>query len=384
MRSPTSLADADGACGAKSATLGRLARAGFTVPDGFVIHDAAACAAYDELARLGKDRFAVRSSALVEDSRDASFAGQFLTLLDVPAERVAEAVLLVAASGQDAAGYATATFSVATKASMAAVHVPVLVQRMLRPVAAGVAFTRHPVTGRHAIVIEAVRGLGEALVSGAASPQRWEFTGGSAPNISGTQEVLALAQAEEIRDLARHTEDLLGGGQDMEWAIDADGVAWVLQSRPITTSPPDDTGATSHLSGTTTATAAAAPAAAVVAATAAPAVSQSARHLASGTAAGLGIATGRVRVLKGLDDFGRFAAGEVLVCRATSPAWTPILLRAAAVVTQVGGMLAHAAIVAREMGIPAITDVAEALDLPDGARVTVDGTRGIITLTEEL
>ena len=107
------------------------------------------------------------------------------------------------------------------------------------------------------------------------------------------------------------------------------------------------------------------------------------RLLAAGTAASPGTARGRVRVLSGLDDFARFETGDVLVCRATSPAWTPVLARAAAVVTQSGGILAHAAIVARELRLPAVTDVPEAANLPEGALVVVDGTRGTIALLEE-
>lgn len=87
-------------------------------------------------------------------------------------------------------------------------------------------------------------------------------------------------------------------------------------------------------------------------------------------------------MIDGLDDFTRFVPGEVLVCRATSPAWTPLLAQAAAVVTETGGILAHAAIVARELRIPAITDVVGATDLPDGAPVTVEGRAGTITLEE--
>nr|WP_277525938.1 PEP-utilizing enzyme [Arthrobacter sp. ES3-54] len=73
----------------------------------------------------------------------------------------------------------------------------------------------------------------------------------------------------------------------------------------------------------------------------------------------------------------------MLVCRATSPAWTPVLARAAAAVTETGGILAHAAIVARELGIPAVTDVHGATSLPNGALVLVDGSRGTVTLLED-
>lgn len=98
-----------------------------------------------------------------------------------------------------------------------------------------------------------------------------------------------------------------------------------------------------------------------------------------GTPASPGRASGPVRVIRDLDEFDRFAAGDVLVCRATAPAWTPLLALAAAVVTETGGVLSHAAIVAREFGIPAVLAVSDATTiLSDGARVLVDGSAGTI------
>lgn len=104
----------------------------------------------------------------------------------------------------------------------------------------------------------------------------------------------------------------------------------------------------------------------------------------TGVAASRGSATGRVRIVAGLDDFDRFGAGEVLVCRATSPAWTPLLGRAAAVVTETGGMLAHAAIVAREFAIPAVVAAPGAMTaLTDGQVVVVDGSQGRVAAVAE-
>jgi len=348
------LAEADPSCGAKAATLGRLARAGFPVPDGLAIREVTADGWVPDLrpalGRLGGSRFAVRSSAPGEDSARSSFAGQYLTLLDVPTARVAEAVRQVAASGADAAAYAAATGEDVVQ------DVPVLIQPMVSPTAAGVAFTRHPVSGARTTVVEAVRGLGEPLVSGEAAPQRWQTQASGDLLVSGTPDVLSRAQVQAVVDLAQAVEELLGGGQDMEWALDGEGVVWVLQSRPITTGADGTPG---------------------------PLPAGRGRLLATGTAASPGTASGRLRVLSGLDDFDRFQAGDVLVCRATSPAWTPVLSRAAGVVTQLGGILSHAAIVARELRVPAVTDVPEVTSLPEGALVAVDGTRGTVVLLEE-
>ena len=87
-------------------------------------------------------------------------------------------------------------------------------------------------------------------------------------------------------------------------------------------------------------------------------------------------------MVRGPGDFGRVRPGDVLVCRTTDPAWTPLFGVIAAVVTETGGLLSHAAIVAREQGVPAVLAVPEAMTaLPDGATVEVDGSTGRVILT---
>ena len=99
--------------------------------------------------------------------------------------------------------------------------------------------------------------------------------------------------------------------------------------------------------------------------------------LAVGTPAGGGRATGPVRVVAGPAEFGRLRPGEVLVCTSTNPGWTPLFQRAAAVVVDHGGMASHAAIVAREYGIPAVMGTGSGTRaLADGRQVVVDGDRG--------
>ncbi|MGW5147124.1 PEP-utilizing enzyme [Rhodococcus koreensis] len=103
--------------------------------------------------------------------------------------------------------------------------------------------------------------------------------------------------------------------------------------------------------------------------------------LLTGVAASPGTAVGPARIIVGLDDFARFRPGDVLVCRTTSPAWTPLLACACAVVTETGGVLAHAAIVAREFGIPAVLAAPMAMTtLTDGLLVRVDGTHGHVAV----
>ncbi len=107
--------------------------------------------------------------------------------------------------------------------------------------------------------------------------------------------------------------------------------------------------------------------------------------LITGLGASPGTATGPVRIIADLDEFARFRPGDVLVCRTTSPAWTPLLLRAGAVITEVGSRLAHAAIVAREAGIPAVVGAAGAMTiLHDDQRVRVDGGTGQVVAGPEL
>jgi phosphohistidine swiveling domain-containing protein len=106
-------------------------------------------------------------------------------------------------------------------------------------------------------------------------------------------------------------------------------------------------------------------------------------RLLAGTPASAGIATGIARVLRDMDEADRLGPGEVLVCITTLPPWTPLFARAAAVVTVGGGTLSHAAITAREFGIPAVLSVADATTLiPDGRRVTVDGTNGLVRIED--
>jgi pyruvate,water dikinase len=169
--------------------------------------------------------------------------------------------------------------------------------------------------------------------------------------------VLSGGQARSLADLGRRIEVLFGEPQDVEWAL-ADGRCWVLQARPITALGMVD---------------------------AAPGAAPAALHaggeiLVTGTPASPGTASGPVGVVLGLDDFARFSPGDVLVCRTTSPAWTPLLARAAAVVTETGGMLSHAAIVAREFGIPAVLAAGGATTVLAGrGAVLVDGSRGLVT-----
>jgi pyruvate,water dikinase len=229
--------------GGKAFVLARLRRAGLPVPDGFVltadepIDGQAEAALLAAAARLGGPA-AVRSSAILEDTAEASFAGQYLTRLDVSASALGRAVEEVRRSAGDAAGY---TRALGIPGDTVIPALPVLVQRFVEPRAAGVAFTRHPAdTG--AMLVESHAGRGDALVSGAVRPDPYVLDRETGALREGPAAgSLADGELRELVRLARRAEDLLGAPQDVEWALGASGLV-LLQSRPITVesaSPPD-------------------------------------------------------------------------------------------------------------------------------------------------
>lgn len=216
------------AAGGKAFALAALKRAGLPVPDGFVVppgaeDEAAVAAAY---AALGGP-VAVRSSGAWEDGAEASFAGQLRTELAVAgAASVLAAIARCRAATPDAAAYATAM------GAAAEARVPVLVQRFVEPVAAGVCFTTDP-RDPSAMVVEAHPGRGDALVSGRVSPDRYAVdraTGAPRGPTGGCLDAGALAV---VAALARRAEAVFGAPQDVEWAIGPAGPV-LLQSRPIT------------------------------------------------------------------------------------------------------------------------------------------------------
>lgn len=219
--------------GTKAATLAALRGKGEQVPDGVVVLPdlEAATAARATIERLGTTPMAVRSSSLAEDLVSESYAGQYRTVLDVEGvEAIAAAITDVRASAGDAVGRGYGTSNVSA--------MPVLVMPMVPADAAGVAFGANPVTGDLEVIVEAVPGLGEALVSGSANPQRFTCRDGQPPveQPSDSERAITAAQAAEVAVLTRRLGELLGGPQDVEWVI-ADGIVHLLQSRPVTALP---------------------------------------------------------------------------------------------------------------------------------------------------
>jgi rifampicin phosphotransferase len=232
--------------GGKAARLVELLRAGFDVPDGVVIPAAVAdriCrpggedAMRDALDRvieaLGEGPLAVRSSAVAEDLEGASFAGQYETHLDVRGRDAIERAIRDCRASVGS-GRVAAYAGQQGRAHDGEAPIAVLVQGMVPADAAGVAFTADPVSGsRERVLVSAVRGLGERLVSGAASPDEWALEGDRATPRAQPERAIDEAQAREVAALARRVEAHYGSPQDIEWAI-AGGRLYLLQARPIT------------------------------------------------------------------------------------------------------------------------------------------------------
>jgi pyruvate,water dikinase len=441
LRSLDELRSGDaGVAGGKGANLGELRAAGLPVPDGFVVlADAlrtvlSEAGVLDELAELHRaalaaaragsaagsaasldaacrdlqalisgigvpadvDRalaaaytglgkyvpVAVRSSAIGEDSAETSYAGMNATFTNVRgAAAMRNAVVACWAS-------AFSPRAVTYRARGDAEAVPaiaVVVQRMLRVEKSGVAFTADPISGRRdRMLLEAAWGQGEVVVSGRVEPDTYVLEAGAPPAVPrlleahrGTQTtrivaapgggdrtvpvdpsagpVLSREEAEEIAALALQAQALFGTPQDVEWAVSG-GAVWLVQTRPITTLHREH--------------------AAPVPAPPSPG-GDGGTPLVHGLAASPGRASGRVRILRSPAEGDRLADGEVLVAPMTNPDWMPTVRRAAALVTDAGGVTCHAAIVARELGVPAVVGTRTATRaLADGVEVTVDGSTG--------
>lgn len=232
--------------GGKAAALSYLSRHGFAPPAFFVITNDAfrvgrsgpvaqkglRSAVTIALETLGPGPYAVRSSGRTEDGVEHSHAGQYETVLNVSANSVLAAAKQVWQSGFSE----TVETYRAVKSGGGSEAPAIIVQRMVDAKTAGIAFSADPVSGRRdVVVISAIDGLAEQLVSGAVDGEGWiigaDGTPESAPDAPAH---LTVAEAQSIASLAQKAEALFGPPQDIEWAIDAQGLH-ILQARPITT-----------------------------------------------------------------------------------------------------------------------------------------------------
>jgi pyruvate, water dikinase len=425
-----------GVAGGKGANLGEMAAAGFPVPEGFVVTVSAFRSFLDEsgvgaqIAERLKDVdmddaaglqavahaiqelvsgtsiptpivnavleayhglkgpddaappfVAVRSSATAEDSAQFSFAGMFESYLNVRGD---DDLLARLRQCWASAFGARVLYYRAKQQVPGEALIAVVVQRMVNSEKAGVMFTVNPATNdTSVVVIEAAFGLGEVVVAGQITPDRYEVdkrsgrlrmsqiaqkpfmlrrhvdTGENVrTELSDADGGAPVLSADEVGALARlgcRLEKHYGMPQDAEWAIEA-GVPQLVQTRPVTT----------------------------LEAAAGPAAIEAAPVVVRGLAASPGRATGVVRNLASPAEAGQLEPGEILVTVSTSPDWVPIMRRAAAIVTDTGGMTSHAAIVSRELGIPCIVGTKDATRvLRTGMHVTIDGARGLVLEGEQ-
>ena len=224
--------------GGKAAHLGTLLRAGFDVPDGFVIAPAANGSAAglirEAYQKLTAPMVAVRSSATVEDGPDASMAGQFKTILNVGSEaELIEAIELCRASGQDSR---VAAYLGAQDRPPKRIEMAVIVQRQIAPEAAGVLFTSSPLRPDE-MLIEAGPGLGEAVVSGRQQPDSFRIKADTAEiietRVTSSTPCLTQETVRKLWALGRAVVACFGTPQDIEWAVAGDRL-FLLQARPIT------------------------------------------------------------------------------------------------------------------------------------------------------
>lgn len=336
--------------------------------------------------------FAVRSSATAEDLPDASFAGQQETFLNIVGlENIMHAIKEVFASLYN-------DRAISYRVHKGFVHADVAlsagIQRMVRSDkgAAGVMFTLDTESGfRDAVFVTSSYGLGETVVQGAVNPDEFyvhkpmleqgkkavirrnlgskmikmtfaaEKVAGKSTITEEVEESLRhqfSINDEEVMELARYAQIIekhYGRPMDIEWGKDGvDGKLYILQARPETVQSQASAGKQEKFK-----------------------LKSFSKVLASGRAIGQKIGVGPVRIVKDPKEMDQVKPGDVLVADMTDPNWEPVMKRASAIVTNRGGRTCHAAIIARELGIPAIVGCGDATEtLTEGDTVTVSCTEG--------
>jgi len=315
---------------------------------------------------------AVRSSATAEDLADASFAGQQDSFVNIKGNDN----LMAHIKKCFASLYTSRATYYRNKKNFKHedVSLAVIVQKMVDSVKSGVIFSKDPSYKNENIIIESVWGLGEGIVSGAITPDKHIVSpkleiidtklankkiaitrdaGGKKVTVKlrdekAQQQVLKEYEVKKLAEIALRLEKHYQKPQDIEFAIEGEDIM-IVQTRPITTIS-TRTEAGVELKG---------------------------EAILSGLAASPGIGVGKVKIIKDLTDLSKLIQGDVLVTGMTNPDMVVAMQKSAAIVTDEGGLTAHAAIVSREMGIPCVVGTQEATTkLKEGEIITVDGTNG--------
>ena len=326
--------------------------------------------------KMGDGLVAVRSSATAEDLPEASFAGQQSTFLNIEgADNVVKAVQECWASLFEARAI---YYRVQQHFDHFKVGIAVPVQRMVASESSGVMFTVEPITSDISkIVIEAIYGLGEGLVSGEVTPDLYIIdkktmsvvsrkvshqekklsraqsdgernTWQAIPTTSQEKPKISDAEIQKLAEIAKRIENHYQTPQDIEWAKDSSDI-YIVQTRPVTTIKE--------------------------AVEKEPEIS--AEPILHGDAASPGLASGPAKVLLNPSQIDLVKDGDILVAEMTTPDFVPAMKRAAAIVTDRGGRTSHAAIVSRELGVPCVVGTGEATSmLHNGQVITVDGSYG--------
>jgi pyruvate,water dikinase len=313
----------------------------------------------------------VRSSATAEDLKDASFAGQQSSFINVKGnpeliQRVKDCFASIFT--------ARSIYYRKKKGFDELVGIAAIVQKMINSDKSGVMFSRNPVKNNNEILIEAVFGQGEGIVSGQIKPDQYTLTtdmeilteviadkkqaivrtaGGETKTVQLTPEksndrVLKKHELKQLAEYAMKLERHYDKPQDIEFSIEDDKI-YILQTRPITTLKEHATNE-AEIDG---------------------------QLLTQGMAASPGIVSGIVKIIKSMDDLNKIKEGDILVTTMTNPDMVVTMQKAAGILTSEGGVTAHAAIVSREMGIPAIVGAQDCLEiLKDGDEITIDGFHG--------
>ena len=320
---------------------------------------------------------AVRSSATTEDLAEASFAGQQETFLNVKGNSdLLKSIKKCFASlfTPRATYYRNKKGFKHEDASLA-----VVIQRMVDSDKSGVIFSKDPSMKKEDVIIEAVWGLGEGIVSGKITPDRYVVSPNGfkilekevgdkkiaiTRNAAGGQQIVKLKeerarqQVLKEHEITRLAEIALGleahyqKPQDIEFAIEGNDI-YIVQTRPITTLEKRfSSGDVKELKG---------------------------EIILTGLAASPGIGVGKTKIVHRMEDLKKIEQGDVLVTEMTNPDMVVTMQRCSAIVTDEGGLTAHAAIVSREMGIPAVVGTRDATKkLKNGETITVDGFNGKI------
>ncbi|NLT37453.1 MAG: phosphoenolpyruvate synthase [Methanomassiliicoccus sp.] len=417
--------------GGKAANLGELTSAGFEVPPGFVLttesydyylkqnnlkdiisealsgldvsSDAALqeasgkirkafeegdvpkdleASVVEEYKKLGKGKYplvAVRSSATAEDLPTASFAGQQDTYLNVSGpESLLKSVKRCWASLFTPRALA---YRVSKNFEHDKVKLAVVVQRMVNSDISGIMFTIDPNSELPHIIIEAGYGLGEALVGGKVTPdtyvvdkfhrkilnrrisnQTWKLVRGESgecmrqdiPQDLATKQKMTDEQILDLAEVGNQIEMHYDRPMDIEWAMEG-GSMYIVQARPVTTLSKDKN------------------------VKAEDKIEASRTILVKGLGASPGKASGPVRIYQEDMSLDVVKQGDIMVTQMTTPDMVPAMTRTSAIITDEGGMTCHAAIVARELGIPCIVGAKNATEvLKNGMEVTVHGQTGVV------